>query len=141
MSWVFWKRCKSVERLPSANRAPRTHGALFKSDDIDIIVNKKTHESFIFHREIIDYNFLWSTYYKDISRLSFTMSDGRKLDLGVRIQSLVAPHLLQVKEISIVRAAPNLQELADTPFDESGTRHILNDLTPVDGMIVQLIII
>lgn len=77
---------------------------LFKPDEMDIYTNKLTYESFIFHLNKVDYAALDHLEY-DASDYSMTVvyKDGRRQDLGVKMQWLIRPYIKHAQEISIVR--------------------------------------
>ncbi len=78
--------------------------ALFKPEEMDIYCNKVTREVFIFHGKKVDYDTLDYLEYnaKDHS-VDVVMKDGKRLDLGVKIQWLVRPYFTKAPEIMIVQ--------------------------------------
>lgn len=93
--------------------------ALFKPEEMDIYVNKVTHEAYIFHEKEINYDLIERLEYDpQEKRVDVVMKDATHMDLGVKIQWLVRPYFTKAKEVSIVRT---------------------KDREPLDGTIVPLI--
>lgn len=76
---------------------------LFQKDEYDIYVNKVTLESYIFHGKVIDYSIDHIEYDPKDYGVIIVMKDGRKMDLGRRIQWMIRPYWERLAEIGIVR--------------------------------------
>lgn len=78
--------------------------ALFSPEDMDIYVNKVTHEAYIFHAKDVNYDQIDHLEYDPKEkRVDVVMKDSTRKDLGVKIQWLVRPYFTKAKEISIVQ--------------------------------------
>ena len=108
-----------VSNLPDAH-VKGTSGRLFLPEELDIYCNKKTKETFIFHGKEIDKGIRRLVYYPDGHYVVCEMDDGRRLDLGVKIQWLIEPHFRKADVIQIVRT---------------------KDGTAIDGFSVPLVIV
>ena len=79
-------------------------GVLFKPDELDIYVNKVTHEAYIFHGKEVDYESLERLEYDPLDHsVDVIKKDGSAMDLGVKIQWLVRPYFTKAEQINIVR--------------------------------------
>ncbi len=88
----------------SSGELPDYGDHVFKPDELDIYANKLTLETFFFHGKKIDYSIIDHLEYDpDDYSVTFVRKDGKRLDLGVKIQWLVRPYLSKAREVSIVR--------------------------------------
>ena len=76
---------------------------LFKPDEMDIYVNKITGENYIFYGKTIDTNIKHIEFDHVSCRMTVEMNDGRRMDLGVRIQWLIRPYIKKEQQIAVVR--------------------------------------
>lgn len=78
--------------------------ALFLPEEMDIYCNKVTREVFIFHGKVIDYESLDYLEYNPADySVDVVLKDGKRIDLGVKIQWLVRPYFTKAQEIMIVQ--------------------------------------
>ncbi len=85
------------------NLAKSTTAKLFEPDELDIYCNKGTGEVFIFHGKKIDKKIHTLRYLPDDHSVIVEMLDGRKLDLGVKIQWLIRPYFTAADGLQFVR--------------------------------------
>jgi hypothetical protein len=79
-------------------------GALFRPEELDIYVNKATSEAYIFHGKKIDYTALANLEYDpDDNSVTVVQKDGKRLDLGVKIQWLVRPYFVKAQQVNVVQ--------------------------------------
>jgi len=105
-----FKRIEDAERAADQARKtpfpnpPNVSGVLFAPDDLDIYVNKVTGETFIFHGKVVDHAAIshLEYHYQD-NWVAVVRKDGRRLNLGVHIQSLVRPYWREAKEVQMIR--------------------------------------
>lgn len=76
---------------------------LFTPDEMDIYVNKITGENYIFYGKKIDTDIKHIEFDHESCRMTVEMNDGRRMDLGVRIQWLIRPYIKKEQEIAVVR--------------------------------------
>lgn len=78
--------------------------ALFLPEEMDIYCNKVTREVFIFHGKVVDYESLDYLEYNPADySVDVVLKDGKRIDLGVKIQWLVRPYFTKAQEIMIVQ--------------------------------------
>jgi hypothetical protein len=77
--------------------------ALFKPDEVEIIVNRVLKECFIFHTPPLPINIDYIEYDHAKKRLHFHSEQGKRYDLGVKIQSLVRPVIEQSDKIAVAQ--------------------------------------
>lgn len=87
---------------PRAPKPPATD-FLFEPDEFDIYVNKQSYEAFFFHGKPVDQDILYFEYDPSDHGVLVYKAHDRVLDLGVKIQWLVRPHLLRAYEIGVVQ--------------------------------------
>ncbi len=76
---------------------------LFVPDELDIYTNMTSYEAFIFYGKKIREDWSHVRFVLEDFSLDVVFEDGSFQDLGVKVQSLVRPHLLNCHDISICR--------------------------------------
>lgn len=84
------------------NAAPRLP-VLFQPDDIDILANEKAGEVYFYHAGALPGAVARLEYDHVDHSVTVCFADGRKMDLGVKIQSLVRGAVESAAEIMIAR--------------------------------------
>ena len=84
------------------NAAPRLP-VLFKPDDIDILANAKAGEVYFYHAGALPGGVERLEYDHQDHSVTVCFADGRKMDLGVKIQSLARPAVESATEIMIAQ--------------------------------------
>ncbi len=89
---------------PGKGAGSPAKGVLFLPEEMDIYCNKVTREVFIFHGKVVDYDKLDYLEYDPVDySVDVVMKDGKRMDLGVKIQWLVRPYFTKAPEIMIVQ--------------------------------------
>lgn len=94
------------------NSAPRLP-VLFKPDDIDIVASKKAGEVYFYHAGALPGAVERLEYDHADHSVIVCFADGRKMDLGVKIQSLVRGAVESASEIMLSRTE-NRRILSET---------------------------
>ena len=97
------KGWKAAPRLP----------VLFAPDDIDILANEKAGEVYFYHAGALPGAVARLEYDHADHRITVCFADGRKMDLGVKIQSLVRGAVESAAEIMMSRTE-NRRILSET---------------------------
>jgi hypothetical protein len=82
--------------------------ALFKPDEIDIFTNRKTHEAWIFHSPPLSIEISEVVYDHKSKRMTFVSKEGKRYDLGVKIQSLIRPTIEKIDHIVVTQITDGL---------------------------------
>lgn len=98
-----WKGEREDSDIDNDILAPGTTGRLFRPDELDIFVDRQKSQAFIFHGKVIDYAISHLEYVPQGRSLVVVMTDGTRLDLGVKLRWLVRPHFLKADEVRIAR--------------------------------------
>ena len=111
---TFTDQAVRNQAKPPSNRAPKQAGPpytpnglapLFHADEMDIYCNKTTGEAHIFYGKEIDLGIKEIQYFESTRSAVVEYNDGRRFDLGVKIQWLVRPYFSRAEEVSFVRTA------------------------------------
>lgn len=77
--------------------------ALFEPDDLDIIIHKETGEAWLFHGPEIKFSIKSMDYDPEDRCVTVNLNNGAALDLGVKIQDLIAPGLAKATKIAVIQ--------------------------------------
>jgi hypothetical protein len=76
---------------------------LFKPDELDIYTNRVTNEAWIFHAPPISIEIREVEYDHKGKRMTFISEEGKRYDLGVKIQSLIRPTIEKISHIVVTQ--------------------------------------
>lgn len=83
--------------------AAGTTGRLFLPDELNIQVNTRTFEAYLYHSKDIDYRISHFEYAPESHSVIVVMDDRTRLDLGIKLRWDLRPYFLKADEIRIVR--------------------------------------
>lgn len=98
-----WRLRMQDEGLDNDVPAAGTTGRLFMPKEVDLRVNERTSESYIFHGKVIDYDISHLEYVSDGHSIVVVMNDRTRLDLGVKLRAEIRPHFLKADQVLIIR--------------------------------------
>ncbi len=81
---------------------------LFRPDDLDIYTNRVTGEAWIFHAPPISIEISEVEYHHKTKRMVFVSKEGKRYDLGVKIQPLIRATIEKISSIVVTQVTDGM---------------------------------